>query len=364
MKKRIVFIIRDLNHGGAAKMLSYVANVAAEISDDIFILVINDVTNYSLGIKKNITIKIIGKTGKSLNKISRVINTIGEIKKEIKELEPDILIPFVSGNVIYTYLAVRNKYYIVGAERGNPEALPLRLKVLCRYIYPKCNYMLFQSKGAADFYFKGKIGKYEIIPNPCIIPLNQNREKNKGNKIKIVSSSRLDREKNLDILLMAFQKCKARDSAQLFLYGEGGEEQSLKHQAHVLGLDDKVRFCGKVDNVSEQICDADIFVLVSSGEGMPNGLIEAMALGIPCITTNCMTNNTNSLVADEINGLIVKKRNVDELAFALDRLVYETGLAERLAKNAVKIREDLSEQQIHKRIIDFLNKILADLEEV
>lgn len=62
MKKRIVFIIRDLNHGGAAKMLSYVANVAAEISDDIFILVINDVSNYSLGIKKNITIKIIEKT--------------------------------------------------------------------------------------------------------------------------------------------------------------------------------------------------------------------------------------------------------------------------------------------------------------
>lgn len=344
-------------------MLAYVANIAADISDDIFIIVLNDVTNHSLEIKKKITIKIIKKADKSLNKIGRIIYTIEKIKEELKVLNPDILIPFVSGNVIFTYLAVRNKYYIVGAERGNPEALPLRLKILCKFIYPKCNYMLFQSKGAADFYFKRKKGKYEIIPNPCILPLNQNTTHNKGQKIKIVSSSRLAKEKNLDILLLAFQKCKARNRSELFLYGEGGEEQSLKQQVNALGLNGKVWFCGKVDNVSEQICDADIFVLVSSGEGMPNGLIEAMALGIPCITTNCMTNNTNSLVTDEVNGLIVKKRNVNELAFALDRLVYEKGLAERLSQNAIKIREDLSEQQIHKRILDFLNKILVDMEE-
>lgn len=361
--KRIVFLIRELNHGGAAKMLAYIANIAAEVFDKVTILVIGNVTNLSLGLAENIQIRIIEKDSISSIKFIRILQTIWKIRKEINDERPDILIPFVSGNVIYAYLAVRNRYYIVGAERGNPEVLPPILKGLCKYIYPKCNYMLFQSEGAADFYFKGKSGNYEIIPNPCIFPVNHSRQNGEGSSMKIVSSCRLAREKNLDILIRAFQQCRAQEKAELFLYGEGEEEQSLKIQVHEAGLEDKIKFCGKVDNVSAHIGDADIFVLVSSGEGMPNGLIEALALGIPCITTLCMTNNTNFLVEDGVNGLIVKKRDAGGLADAIDRLIYEKELRNRLSENALKIRETLSEQHIHEKVAAFYLKILAELEE-
>ncbi len=344
-------------------MLAYIANIAAEVFNEVIILVIGNITNYSLGLSENIQIRIIEKDKISSVKVIRILQTILQIRKEVNCLRPDILLPFVSGNVVYAYLAVRNRYYIVGAERGNPEVLPPILKRLCKYIYPKCNYMLFQSEGAADFYFNGISKSYEIIPNPCILTVNHDRKNRKGNNIKIVSSCRLAKEKNLDILISAFHQCKAQESAELFIYGEGEEEQILRQQVYEAGLKDKIIFCGKVDNVSEHICDADIFVLVSSGEGMPNGLIEALALGIPCITTMCMTNNTNSLVTDDINGLIVKKRDSGELAYALDRIVYESGLADRLSKNALKIREELSEQRIHEKVVAFYYKILTELEE-
>lgn len=359
--KKIVFLIRDLNHGGAAKMLAYFANIATEVFSEVIIVVIGSVTNSSLGLKKEIRVEILENLGMTINRTSRIFREIRQIRRKIDFLNPDVLMPFVSGNVVYAYLAVRNRYYMVGAERGNPEALPLKLKMLCKYIYTKCNYMLFQSQGAADFYFKGKRKRYEIIPNPCILPSIKREQKNKR-IIKIVSSSRLSKEKNLDILLEAFPKCKVCKQAELFIYGEGCEEESLKRQTHELDLDKKVHFWGKVDNVSEQIKDADIFVLVSSSEGMPNGLIEAMALGLPCITTNCMANNTNSLVENEINGIIVKKRNADELAMAIDRLIFDKELADKISENAIKIRDELSEKYVNQRTYNFFEKILKDLE--
>lgn len=360
--KKIVFLIRDLNHGGAAKMLVYFANIATEVFDHVFIIVIGSTTNSSLQLKKEISVEVLGNMEKSPNKIIRIFQEIKQIQKMVDFLKPDVLMPFVSGNVIFAYLAVRNRYYLVGAERGNPEALSLKIKIMCKYIYPKCNYMLFQSQGAADFYFKKKKGKYEIIPNPCLLPPMYQKQKNEG-LIKIVSTSRLAREKNLDILLIAFRKCKVCEQAELFIYGEGHEEEELKRQTHKLDLDKRVYFWGKVDNVLEQIKDADIFVLVSSNEGMPNGLIEAMALGIPCITTNCMTNNTNSLVKNGINGVIVKKRNVEELTRAIDRLALDTEFADIISKNAKRIREELSEKYINRKINYFYRKILKDLEE-
>lgn len=360
--KKIVFLIRDLNHGGAAKMLAYFANIATEVFDHVIIVVIEDVTNSNLQLKKEISIEILGKVGKSKIKAPRIFQEIKQIQRIVDLLNPNVLMPFVSGNVIYAYLAVQNRYYLVGAERGNPEALSPKIKILCKYIYSKCNYMLFQSQGAADFYFKEKKGKYEIIPNPCLLPPMCCKQKKKG-LIKIVSTSRLAEEKNLDILLAAFRRCKACEQAELFIYGEGNKEEELKRQTHKLDLDKRVHFQGKVDNVFEQIKDADIFVLVSSNEGMPNGLIEAMALGIPSITTNCMTNNTNSLVKNEINGVIVRKRNIDELTKAIDRLAFDKKFADEISKKAKKIREDLSEKHINKRIYDFYRKILRDLEE-
>lgn len=359
---RIAFLIRDLNHGGAAKMLTHYANIAAKLFREVYIVVIGEVTNNSLVLSENISIVVLDKCEGHSNKIFRIAHEIVQIKDKVNAINPHIVFPFVSGNVVFAYLAVRNKYFIAGAERGNPEALPIRIKYLCKYIYHRCDYMVFQSQGAADFYFKKGDGRYDIIPNPCTIG-DTISNGDKTGSIKIVSSSRLAKEKNIDIILKAYKKSKTYSNSVLYIYGEGPEEGRLKRLAAELKISDRVKFKGKVDNIPKEIKNSDIFILVSSGEGMPNGLIEALALGIPCITTNCMTNNTNSLVKNGINGIIIEKRNVVELADAIDRIANDSEFAKKLSNNGIKIREELSEKVINKKIEQLFEKLVLTLED-
>ncbi len=356
----IAFVIRDINHGGAAKMMTYYANIATEVFEDVYVIVIGEQSNKSIGLNSNIQITKIKKTSGQKGRVRRILSDIRGIRQTLKQIKPDVLMPFASGNTVFTYLAVRNYHTFIGTERGNPEELPLRQEILCKYIYPRCDYMLFQSQRAADYYFKDKkYANYEVIPNPCLIhdvgsKFCKNRD---SSNYRIVSASRLAAEKNIDILLQAFDKSSIKDRSEIHIYGDGAEEDRLISLRDKLGLQKKVLFHGKTDNLSAVIADADVFVLVSSGEGMPNGLIEAMGLGIPCISTLCMTQNTNDLITDGVNGLIVKKRDVKELSDALEKLINDEELFKNISRNAVKIREQLSETVIHKKIKDFYFKV-------
>lgn len=364
---KVVFLVRDINYGGVAKMMAYYANIAAKIFEKIYVVVIGDISNEKIGLSEKIQVHIINKHKYGQGRMLRMLSDISGIRQKINELKPDILLPFASGNIIYAYLAVGRRFYTVGAERGNPEELPLRLKILCRYIYPKCDYMLFQSKGAADFYFKGKSPKHAIIPNPCVLPDKYKKQKNivykKERQVyRIVSASRLAPEKNIDIVIKALNICKTKDKLELYIYGDGPEKTKLCKLIKELRLSQTVKLCGAASDILSRISEADIFVLVSSGEGMPNGLIEAMALGVPCITTNFMPNNTNMLVEHGINGIIVPKRDVRRLADAIDRLVLDRELYLEITYKSFEIREKLSEKKINELIKNMYENILNDIQ--
>lgn len=364
---KIAFLVRDINYGGVAKMMTYYANTAVKMFAEVYVVVIGDISNEKIGLDEKIQIHIINKFKCGHRRIIRMLSDLSGIRQKINEIKPDVLLPFASGNVIYAYLAVGRKFYTVGAERGNPEELPLRLKALCRYIYPKCNLMLFQSEGAADFYFREKKGKCVIIPNPCMLPEKYKKQKNTGGKkgtpiFRIVSASRLASEKNIDIVIRAFNICKTKERLELYIYGDGPEETRLCNLIKELELSQSVKLCGKADDILSRVSEADIFVLVSSGEGMPNGLIEAMALGVPCITTNCMPDNTNPLVDSEVNGIIVPKRDIERLASAIDRLVFDRELYLKIMEKSLEIREKLSETKIQDLIKNVYKRILVEIQ--
>jgi len=105
---------------------------------------------------------------------------------------------------------------------------------------------------------------------------------------QVIAMGRLQREKAYDVLLQAFSiVLKSFPQAQLAILGEGPLETQLKKQAVELGVAHAVAFPGFQKNPWPYVKHADLFVLASRFEGLPNALLEVLALGVPVVATDC-----------------------------------------------------------------------------
>lgn len=150
---------------------------------------------------------------------------------------------------------------------------------------------------------------------------------------------RLSAEKGFDRLIAAFQRLVASGhDLHLCIIGDGPDKGSLTRQVARLGLDDRVVIPGYQSNTIEWYHAMDVYALSSLREGMPNVVLEAMALEVPVVATKIA--GVPRLVTDGENGLLVEPDSVDELAAALRTLIADVALRERLAQAGRKTIED------------------------
>ena len=132
-------------------------------------------------------------------------------------------------------------------------------------------------------------------------------------------------------------------------------EDELKKQARQLGLQEQIVFEGFVKNVDKKIRESNIFVLCSNYEGVSNSMVEAMALGLPVIATDCPIGGCKSYIENEKNGLLIPVGDKEELVKALKRVAENDDFAASLSKNAIKVREDYSIKQIGNLMLSAAN---------
>ncbi len=141
---------------------------------------------------------------------------------------------------------------------------------------------------------------------------------------------------------------------KLALIGDGSERKSLEKMVADLGLNDRVFFHGPLTNFSKHLTQAKIFVLPSLREGFPNALIEAMAMGKATISSDFF-DGENEIIDNEVNGILVRPANVNELFFAIEKLINDNSLRLQIGQEATKIAEKLEFSKIAKQ---YLNLIL------
>jgi colanic acid/amylovoran biosynthesis glycosyltransferase len=149
--------------------------------------------------------------------------------------------------------------------------------------------------------------------------------------LQIICVGRLVAAKGQHILLQAFSHLRSKGHAVHLTYiGDGPARSSLEREAaeHVLG--GHVTFCGALnhDQTREQMAKADIFALASFAEGIPVALMEAMAMGIPCVSTSVA--GIPELIQDKVDGLLVPPSSVESFASAIESLVLDQALRKRL----------------------------------
>ena len=286
---------------------------------------------------------------------------ISALRKEIQHVQTDVLLTMGVPSAIYSVpasIGLGIKHVI--SERNDPShfAGSKQTKVLSRFLIRKADGFVFQTKDA-QAYYGGRIAKHStIIPNPLFISGDiMDATKVEREKV-VVATGRLNKQKNHPLLIRAFKRFhESFPEYRLFIYGEGPEREHDEALIKELNLENCVLLPGAINNVTETIRKASLYVLSSDFEGMPNALMEAMAVGLPCISTDCPCGGPRELIRNGENGMLVPVGDEKALAKAMLYMIENYAEVKAMGGEAVKIRETHSSNRICQQWYDYFKKI-------
>ncbi len=260
-----------------------------------------------------------------------------------REIKPDLILSFIGkNNIMALSTASGQKIPVVVSVRADPrmeyDAEGLKMSMLATF--GRAAGVVVQSEGAKRYFPAFIRKKCVILPNS--MDTSFIRERYKGDREKtIVMVGRLDENKNQALVMRSFARIRKKgfEDYILKIYGDGPDMMKLRSLAEKLGIEDCVELKGMVRHVAEHIEKASLYILASNQEGMPNSLIEAMALGIPCISTDCPCGGPADLIQDGVNGLLVPVDDEKAMAKAMLRILRDKSFAENLGANAYRIQD-------------------------
>lgn len=259
------------------------------------------------------------------------------LRRAIIASHPDVVVSFMDLNNLLTLLTTRGlEFPVIVAERSDPRIWPMQTgwRILRRLLYPLANRVLTQTEASRRFFSTSLQRKTVVIPNPILPFALELRLPHKLSAKRILSTGRLIDIKRFDLLLRAFSAVHSEfPDWSLDIVGDGEERERLEALARELQITPSVHFHGLVSDTASPLQNASIFALCSDFEGFPNALAEAIAAGVPAITTE--SHGGRELVQDGVNGLVVPVRELDRLTAALRRLMGDAGLRERMSTAAL-----------------------------
>jgi glycosyltransferase involved in cell wall biosynthesis len=153
----------------------------------------------------------------------------------------------------------------------------------------------------------------------------------------VVFTGRITPVKGVDVLIDAWDRLTNKRDALLLIAGDGPAREELEKSVHRMGLSGSVQFLGMVNDMPDLLRRADIYVQPSRQEGLPNSVLEAMAVGLPIVATRISGNE--DLVEDGENGLLVPPQDPEKLAIALGELISDRGRRQRMGACSRKVVE-------------------------
>lgn len=291
------------------------------------------------------------------------VSKIKALRCLLLEEKPDVLITMgMPDTIVDTSACVGLPIKHIISERNDPRNFRGKFitKWLSRFCACFADGYVFQTEDAMNYYKLPCFRKGTVIPNPLIgldqmpdVPFDGQRRK------EIVTVGRLNIQKNHPLLIRAFADVvKDFPDYKLVIYGEGSTEIDLRALIQELGLQDCVSLPGSICDVFERIYAASVFVLSSDFEGMPNALMEALALGVPSISTNCPCGGPKELIENGKSGLLIQVNNKSQLVDAIKSIITDYELSNTLSKNAFKIRKKLNPDKISKDWLNYINKVV------
>lgn len=352
-KKRIIHIIQSLGNGGCENML-------------LRTLPLLDTFDHTI-----ITLKNPGDLAPKFIDAGVKVKTTRwpQLRKQVLLESPDIIITYLfhADMLGRIFLRMKNTPVIPFLRTTYNHPKYLIARILEWITKPLVNQYLANSVAVKDFYIK-HIGvhpeKITVIPNGIDIEyfdsITPNPDLQKSLSIApsdfvIICVANLHINKGHHYLLEAFEVCNLKN-AKLLIVGDGDEKENLLHQIENYQNKENIIFLGRRTDVPQLLRISNLFILPTLFEGQSNAIMEAMASGLPIITTDIPENQ--SLIKNNISGILVPTQDSKAITRAINTLIIDEGLSNTLGKGGKEfLEQNLSLKASVNSFHQFLNSL-------
>lgn len=344
--KRVTFVTQGMGPGGAERVMATMANHWAERGRPVCLLTLEgDETPSYYPLHRNIELRPLGIAGASGGAGRAIVNNarrLPALRRAIAVTDPDVVIAFLDEVNILTLLSQSGRGVpVIVEEHTDPAAkrLPAPWPLLREVAYRRAARVVVLSEQARAYFPSAIRARTTVMPNPIVVERVDGPSARCGDRRTLVSLGRLAPDKGFDALLTAFAAIAGRHPGwDLTIWGDGPERDRLEALRTTLGVEDRAFLPGATRTPHLALRSADCFAMSSRREGFPMALGEAMACGLPVLSTDCPS-GPRQLIRHGLDGLLVPDRDPAALAAGLDRLLADDELRARLAASAPEVLE-------------------------
>lgn len=377
---RLGILIYSLSGGGAERVVSYLVSYCVKNNIDVHLILMNPTIKYD--VPKGTKIYYIEKSDPNESGIKKALKIpvlAYKYAKLVKKLQLTHSLSFLTRPSFINIIASKltsYKFKVITNERAFPSLQysykgfqSTFNKTLIKSLYKKSDLVISNSYGnAGDLIdnFEVPSEKMKVIHNPIDLSNIKNTEPNlsffDSEKFNIITLGRLDIGKNHEMLIRAIHQLK-NPKLRLYIFGVGDLHEEFKNLIDKLSLKEQVFLMGFSPNPYQYLKSADLFIFGSNHEGFPNVLLEAMACGLPILSTNCQSGPSEIMELETVKedimvtdyGILVPIKNTNLMAKGISYFVENKAYSETCKANGESRIKDFEKYTILKKYIDLIN---------
>lgn len=363
--KKILFHLYNLERGGAERVVSTLAERFTGAGYHV-VIATEEFGKDEYPISPSIERIHAGLSDKQekRDRISKYFYRISNLRKVILQTKPDIIVAFAHKNNYRALAAtIGLPIPVVISVRNNPTEFYQSIadKILVKLLFGRASGCVFQTEEQKEFFAESLQKKSCVIVNP-INPRFMGKTLPADRDNIIVHSGRLVHFKNQLLLVKAFLNVHEQyPDYQLQMFGgdtgDGTKEEieTFIQQNH---MEEYVHLMGQSQNLDQELIKGKFAVFSSDYEGMPNAMLEALALGLPVVATDCPPGGPRMVIEDQVNGLLVPVRDENALTHAMLQLIEQPKDADEMGrKAAAKMEKICSVDVVFKQWETYLQAI-------
>lgn len=348
--KKVLLVVSSLLPGGAERVTLAIASYFHSFGLDPHLFIARPLPDKqeSYAIPDGITVHY-ARFGTECDFIRPLVNSL-LLRRVVRKIKPGWIVSLGAQYKTMRLAGCFEQNNTLLSERNYPKSFYSDHEYHeAQRCYEMATKVVFQTEAARNCFPSLDDKKCLIIPNaaPEGLPHWTGRD---SKRVSFVG--RLASQKNPKLLIEAFSMFyeKHRDW-HLDIYGDGPLKGEIVELVAALGLTPVVSFHGNVGDAYKRVSKSGLYVSTSDYEGISNSLLEAIAMGVPVVCTDCAGGGASTVVSDDESGLLVPCGNAVEAAMAMSRIADDASLAARLSTAALSKAKAFSPSAIYPQWI-------------